>query len=86
MFDTNEVYCRCQEGHTHMAGTNTAGDGEFHLRVDDQSTLFVNGEQIGETTGERAECQVRSPACLEFRRFALRTAHACANSGAMHLL
>eukprot|EP01051_Picozoa_sp_SAG22_P009513 SAG22_NODE_798_length_7130_cov_4.576732_5_plen_489_part_00 len=50
MFDTNEVFCRCQEGRTAPVGLTTAGDGQFHIRVDDQSTLYVNGENIGETT------------------------------------
>ena len=50
MFDTNEVFCRCTEGHPQPPGLTTAGDGQFHIRVDDQSTLYVNGENVGETT------------------------------------
>jgi hypothetical protein len=46
--DTNEAYCRCTEGHNDN-GLTTDGDGQFHIRVDDTSTLYVNGQNIGET-------------------------------------
>ena len=46
--DTDEVYCRCVEGHPDNGLTND-GDGQFHIRVDDTSTLYVNGQNVGET-------------------------------------
>ena len=46
--DTDEAYCRCTEGHPDN-GLTTDGDGQFHIRVDDTSTLYVNGQTIGET-------------------------------------
>ena len=55
MFGTDEAFCRCTEGHDEGVGMTTSGHGQFHIRVDDQSTLFVNGKNIGESqTGRRA--------------------------------
>ena len=39
--DTDEAYCRCTEGHPH-AGLTVDGQGQFHIRVDDTSTLYVS--------------------------------------------
>ena len=47
--DTDEAYCRCVEGHPDNGLTND-GDGQFHIRVDDTSTLYVDGVNVGETT------------------------------------
>jgi hypothetical protein len=49
-FDTNEAYCRCTEGHLGSSGSGLDGSGQFHLRVDDTSSIFVNGKRVGETT------------------------------------
>lgn len=46
--DTDEAYCRCTEGHPDN-GLTYDGDGQFHIRVDDTSTLYVNGQNVGET-------------------------------------
>ena len=35
LFNTDEAFCRCKEGHRAPAGLTMAGDGQFHLRVDD---------------------------------------------------
>ena len=51
MFGTDEAFCRCTEGHAGaVAGYGRHGHGQFHIRVDDQSTLYVNGQNVGETT------------------------------------
>ena len=47
--DTDEAFCRCVEGHNDN-GLTYDGDGQFHIRVDDTSTLYVNGQNVGETT------------------------------------
>ena len=49
-FAINEAYCRCSEGHLQPKGMTTDGFGNFHIRVDDTSRLYVNGKQIGQTT------------------------------------
>jgi hypothetical protein len=45
---TDRAFCRCTEGH--LSNGDATGRGQFHIRVDDTSTLYVNGQNIGETT------------------------------------
>ena len=51
MFGTDEAFCRCQEQQLPtVAGSDLTGHGEVHICVDDQSTVYVNGQNVGETT------------------------------------
>ena len=51
MFGTDEAFCRCKEHQLPTtAGSDLTGHGEVHICVDDQSIVYVNGENIGETT------------------------------------
>ena len=45
---TDQAFCRCTEGH--LSNGDAQGRGQFHIRVDDTSTLYVNGQNVGETT------------------------------------
>ena len=51
MFGTDEAFCRCKEHQLPTtAGSDLTGHGEVHICVDHQSIVYVNGENIGETT------------------------------------
>ena len=52
-FGADEAYCRCVEGHQAATGSLLDGHGQFHIRVDDTSTLYVNGQQVGETVPDQ---------------------------------
>jgi hypothetical protein len=53
---TDEVWCRIKTGnHDYDDGmypqaTNGASDGQIHVGADDKVTVYVNGENVGDTT------------------------------------
>ena len=48
-----KAYCfltagRCAQG-LYPQATNGASDGQIHVGADDMTTVFVNGDRVGET-------------------------------------